>query len=309
MKFEKQYQIFQIKIKQAFEAHQIQVHDQDLIFTEAALAAAKYGKWNFAAIELSKLLKDKLFHILSENHKFLEHPYIRFIALPNSQSISIAIINEQSKEWYGTENSIGSFDFILENERQTFKNCKTFLDLGGHQLIWSTYYAKLSAENTVISFEPSILNVVIGLFNCFINDVIDRVDVIPFAVLSSTSNESEASSKMLVDFMTVPLQMAPLNSSPRHHYDFIKTDIEGYEYELLSDPHYLNLISHAKISHLELHLGHLTSKGVSLKNWIEKLKKAGIHGEELYSQKELYDYLETSAPNGYYSFLVKRGVH
>lgn len=159
----------------------------------------------------------------------------------------------------------------------------------------------------VVSYEPSILNVAIGLFNCLVNGVVERVDVVPFAVLASNVPAGEGDhAKMLVDFMTVPLRARRIDERTDTPFDFIKTDIEGYEFDLRNDPAYLDLVSRAKSSHLELHLGHLVGRGIHLQQWVERLRAANLRGTELYSQTEMFDFLNGCDQKGFHSFLVMR---
>jgi hypothetical protein len=293
------------KVLEVYEKNELHLNKDLLKFSDTAVQKALTGDWHLCVTELRDILSSTLTPILTSTHAFEQNPYVRDIKLPDGKTIYIAIINQQSREWYGTEHTIGSFDFILETQRGVFKDCHTFLDLGGHQLVWATYYALTSNEASVKSFEPSILNAVIGLFNCLINGVIDKVEVIPFAVsVSSSTTEKNDSDKMLVDFMTIPLKTCHLTEGSKDYFDFVKTDIEGYEYELLGDATFVQVIKHSKNAHFELHLGHLIKRGITLEDCINSLKRAQLEGKELYSQKEMYSFLQTCDRNGFYSFLI-----
>lgn len=300
------YALFVQKLGEALAAHDFQVDADRLGFSRSALAAAETGDWSPAASELRDFLHFALGEVLTDQHEFVEKPYVRRIEFPQGGAISIAIVNKQSAEWYGTERTLGGFDFLLEARRGVFDHCSSFLDLGGHHLVWACYYAMTSKSARVVSFEPSILNVVIGLFNCLVNDVIERVEVVPFAVLASNAPEGSGDEKkMLVDFMRVPLRARRLSESVQHRFDFIKTDIEGYEFELLDDPVFLELMRGTKQAHLELHLGHLVKRGVQLQDWLERLRAARIGGSELYSQTEMFEFLGTCDPKGFHAFMVE----
>jgi hypothetical protein len=296
---------FYRKVQRILKLHNLG-HADVFKFSNTAISDAMTGNWKSCVLELREQLESALGDKLSGAHHFVNEAYVRKIDLPDGDSINVSIINQQSKEWYGSDDSIGSFDFIYEKQRGIFQGCDTFLDLGGHQLVWSTFYAKTSDIATVVSFEPSVLNAIIGLFNCLVNNVIDRVEVVPFAVSAEAASIEDAqdSDKMLVDFMTLPLKTCHLSEYAAKPFDFVKTDIEGYEFELLSDPHFLKLVKNSKNSHFELHLGHLVKRGVELEDCINLLKKANIKGTELYSKIEMYEFLATCKRDGFYSFLI-----
>lgn len=305
MSFRERYAVYVQKLGDALKTHGLLVNSRQIGFSDSALNAAATGDWDNAVSELRDLLQGILGDRLSAHHQFLERPYVRHMQFPHGGHISIAIINNQSRDWYGTEHTIGSFDFLLEAQRGIFEECSRFLDLGGHQLIWACYYATLASDARVTSFEPSILNVAVGLFNCLVNNVIEKVDVNPFAVLASNAPTGTLDQeKMLVDFMTVPLRTLRLDESLVGLFDFIKVDIEGYEYELLNDPVFLDLMRQAKYSHLELHLGHLVGRGIYQDDWVRRLRAGNLGGTELYSQTEMFSFLETCDPKGFYSFII-----
>jgi hypothetical protein len=306
MSFENNYAAYLRKLEDASKAHYLAVDPRDLRFSNGVLSAAEAGNWDGAAGELRMLLEKTLAGKLSSGHQFLEHPYVRRIELPGQREIAIAIVNNQSRDWYGSEHTIEAFDFLLEARRGVFKDCRRFLDLGGHQLVWTSFYAMTGPDSHVVSYEPSILNVAIGLFNCLVNGVVERVDVVPFAALASNATAGEGDhAKMLVDFMTVPLRARSIEERADAPFDFIKTDIEGYEFELLNDPVYLDLLSRAKSTHLELHLGHLVGQGVRLQQWVDRLQDANLQGTELYTQVDMYEFLSHCDSQGFHSFLVK----
>lgn len=292
----------------------LELHELDglgeISFSKSAVTEAVAGSYEKCVKELQLALHNILGGKLSTSHIFVNSPYVRGITLPGGDLINVAIINQQSLEWYGREEAIGAFDFIYESQRGVFEGCRTFLDLGGHQLVWSIFYAKTSEAAKVLAFEPSVLNAIIGLFNCLINNVIERVEVVPFAVAAEkqasdpTVPLEKEGSKMLVDFMTLPLRTCYLGKFANDVYDFVKTDIEGYEYELLADHKYRALVKSAKVSHYELHLGHLVSRAIEVEDCIAALRDAGFTGKELYSNVDMYDFLSTCKRNGFYSFLI-----
>jgi FkbM family methyltransferase len=297
-------EIFVSKVHTILDMHGLS-SDSDFCFSEEALANASNKNWNLAAKELKANIELTLHGMLSDMHKFVDEPYVRRIELPTGGVMFVSIINEQSREWYGGENTLAAFDFVHEFQLGIFSNCKRYLDLGGHQLIWSIFYAQTYDDASVIAFEPSILNVLIGLFNCLVNGVIDRVQVAPFAVASKnvviSSSDSE---KMLVDFMTVPIRTCEIGKYANGVFDFIKIDIEGYEFEMLGDADFCNLVRHAKKTHFELHLGHLVKRSIYVEHCVDSLKKLGVSGSELYSGVEMYRFLASCKRDGFFSFVI-----
>lgn len=304
MFFEENYITYKKKIVEAFRAHDIVINNDHFDVSPDALSKAEGGDWIAAVEEFKIALENILKNSLTSDHEFLKNPYVRDFYIEGEGKLSVAIVNKQSLEWYGRDGAEAAFDFILESRRGLFRGCNRFLDLGGHQMIWACFYARSSPGAFVVSYEPSILNVAIGLFNCFLNGVINSVDIVPFAVLATNSAVGDENSKMLVDFMTVPLRGQKIDMHCKEVFDFVKTDIEGYELELLDCAHYVHILKNARCSHLELHLGHLYGRGIGVDAWINKLKTANISGVELYSGRNMYDFLENADPKGYYSFVL-----
>ena len=301
------YADYLAKMGSAFEAHGLPLANPgEGTFSDETLQAATAGDWDPAARELTAWLETKLADILADHHSFVADPYVRRIEFPDGGSIAVGIINAQAADWYGTDTTIISFDFLKERGLGLFDGCKTFLDLGGHQLVWAAYYAMTSPDARVVTFEPSILNVAIGLFNCLINGVVEQVEVVPFAVKSSiAADDGDEGNKMLVDFLTVPLLAKTLPETISGAFDFVKVDIEGYEFEMLEDPEFRRLMHELKCGHLELHLGHLVHRGVDVPAWVERLRAADIDGKEYYSGTNMYQFLETCDPKGYHAFIVR----
>lgn len=270
-------------------------------FSESAENAALKKDWNLGSWEFQDFLRHALKGTLTELHAFIETPYVRTLDLPGGRQLHIGIFNQQSKTWYGDTQGLWQFDFIREDELGLFADCSTFLDLGGHQLIWSIYYAQTSPTARVYAFEPSPLNCLIGLFNCLVNGVLDRVQLVPFAVAADGAAEHE---KMLVDFMNIPIRMTSLSKHISGTVDFAKVDIEGYEYELLGDRFFCQLLSQARAAHFELHSGHLTRRGISTSDCVAALKTAGCRGVELHTGVDMYRFLETCDPKGFYALLL-----
>jgi hypothetical protein len=235
------------------------------------------------------------------NHLFLLNPYIRTLDIGDDRYLKILIANQQGEDWYGKKDFIHVCDFLTEEKLDCFKGANNILDLGGHQFVWTIFYAGIIGAQVVV-FEPSPLNTLIGIFNGLINKSLENITVYPFAIKSSTDKGDNE--KMLIDFMNIEMQSYVLSECEFKNFDFIKVDIEGYEYEMLSDLNFVNFIKCAKKTHMELHLGHLIKRGVTLEKCINQLKSNNLNGKELWSQVNMYDFLNKADPHGFHAFIL-----
>jgi hypothetical protein len=298
--------LFEEKCADVLTAHGLDANGIAFSFSEAAKFAALSGNWDPCAVEMRDMIAAVLTAHLAPSHAFVDAPYVRSLTLEDGTPLKLAIINKQSSEWYGGDSFFASCDFLVEKNLGCFSRAFRFADLGGHQMIWAIYYARTSKLASVISYEPSVLNCLIGLFNCLANDVIDRIEVVPFAVAAKgAESEGSEGGKMLVDFMTMPLRTVTLADTIGGPQDFVKTDIEGYEYELLADDNYVHLLKSAPYSHFELHLGHLVKRGITREECVAAMRAVGLEGTELYSGQEMYAYLEGCDRNSYPAFILK----
>ena len=295
---------FASRAADAARMHDIACEATFFKFGDNARDAAIVGDWNPCALQLQEKLRLLLSETLVPSHRFADGAYVRRFDLPHDISLLVAIINQQGAEWYGTESTVAAFDFLLERERGMFDECRSFLDIGGHQMVWATYYALTSKNACVTTVEPSLINVLIGLFNLAINGVLARTTVIPFAVSIEDSGSGSDTSTMLVDFMTLPLRTRGIAQIAPNEFDFVKTDIEGYEFELLHAPRYIALLQASKSAHFELHLGHLIKRNISKTDCINALRAAGLYGHELYSKLDMFEFLASCDKEGFFSFVL-----
>ena len=269
-------------------------------FSAKSLKLANKGRYGKITREFGRQIQHILKGRVSGVNKFLFVPHVRQFNFANSNNLKVAVINKQAKQWYGRRGAEEAFDFLQENEMGMFRNARSFLDLGGHQLVWAIFYAKLPDTRRVVTFEPSHLNALIGLFNCLINEVTDLVDLEPHAVIASNSTDSPS---MLVDFMTTPMTFRKLSGES---FDFVKVDIEGYEFELLQCPVFINTLRNAASAHLELHLGHRHKEGISPIDWIRRLDFLSLPVVEMKTQTDYRTFLESCDPQGFHAFLIQR---
>src|SRR5882672_10881195 len=108
-------QLFERQAREALKLFDIDVDQNALLFSGQHIDEARSGSWNGCAIELRDKLEKFLRQTLTDFHAFEKHPYIQRIYLPD-KTLDIAIINDQAKLWYGSQISVGAFDFVLESE-------------------------------------------------------------------------------------------------------------------------------------------------------------------------------------------------
>ena len=109
---ESQIKIFHEKMKSVYQVYSL---DYGFSFTSDDVLSFKNGHFDLALDKFKDYLEDSLGHMLLPNHQFLETCKVRKFSFENNITISVAIFNQQSSEWYGSENSICSFDFLLED--------------------------------------------------------------------------------------------------------------------------------------------------------------------------------------------------
>jgi len=292
---------FLIKAARILNFHGIPFPD-DFQFSEHAAKQSSIGDWLPATTEWRDFIATALSGRLHESHAFLDKPYTRKFDLNTGHILHAAIINKQGDEWYGQQHSQHSFDFQGEFLNGRMEDCTKFLDLGGHQMLWATFYAKTKKTARVVSVEPSVLNCLIGLFNCLINSVLDQVTILPVAVSSSVDfRAARGKSSMLVDFMTSESTLTTCFSLGEG-FDFIKCDIEGYEYNLISDQWFIEICRSAKCTHFELHLGHLKPKGIGPAEVLRALEVAKVLGVHSTSGQSIREFLSKNPDDGFYSF-------
>ncbi len=177
-------------------------------------------------------------------------------------SFQIPLLNAQGVEWYGSS-AEDNFDFVAERSLGLLEGARTIYDFGGHQGVWAAYYAKMGGPACrVLSFEPSLVNVEVSAAQFLINDIANAVTVA--AAVGTTDHHeaggSEAGSGMLVDFVEGDFPVFDVRSLTWAHADFVKMDIEGFEYDLLTRHPWLFQLG--RNMHLELHIPHLEKRGL-----------------------------------------------
>jgi len=177
------------------------------------------------------------------------------------------IINKQGLEWYGNT-PISACDFMDEAVLGLHDGARVFYDFGGHHGVWALFYA-LTAGPTgrVYSFEPSIMNVEVSALLLLVNGIENVVNI---GMAIGPSGAVAANADLLVDFVPrESLQCIGLRDACWDHGDFLKMDIEGYEYELLTgEPWIFDIATNL---HIELHIPHLEDRGLDYRRVMDAI--------------------------------------
>lgn len=196
--------------------------------------------------------------------EFLEQPTFREVELLGRRVVW-PILTRQGLEWYGAA-PLETYDYLAEARMGLHEGGRVFYDFGGHHGIWALYYSLVAGPTgRVYSFEPSVINVEMSALLQLVNGV-ENIVTIGLALVPSGDRGSH--SDMLVDFVPrESLLTVGLREVCWDRGDFLKMDIEGYEYDLLTrDPWIFDLATHM---HIELHIPHLERRGLDYRRVME----------------------------------------
>jgi FkbM family methyltransferase len=197
--------------------------------------------------------------------EFLDEPKIRTIYFNNRQII-IPLLNKQATEWYGRAN-VFNFDCIVETFHGMHVGARTIYDIGGHQGLWAAYYSTLCGDNgRVYTLEPSIINIECSSLLFLVNGIANVVNI-PFGVGEQTGLIKKQETGLLVDFVEHNIGLLRFDHIFWERADFIKIDIEGFEYELLKS--FPRIFEFCGNIHLELHIPHLINRGIDYREIYE----------------------------------------
>lgn len=214
----------------------------------------------------------------------------------------IPIMNNQGKDWY-SEAAIDNFDFIAERRIGLMENAKVIYDIGGHQGVWSGYYAKFTDAHTIYSFEPSLINVEISAVLHLINDIAN-VSVTAAAVGVNCMADGARSGEMQVDVLDgMGFRVVDFANFAVRRADFIKIDIEGYEHDLITA--YPWVFSMADNFHLELHIPRLEERGLDYRDVMDLIPWNRFQAY-LFSDARYVEVGRETPLSGYTSLMIMR---
>ena len=120
----------------------------------------------------------------------------------------------------------------------------------------------MGEQGRVYTFEPSILNIECSSLLFLMNGITNIVNI-PFGISDQTCVIKKSESDVLVDFIDHNIGLLKFNHIFWERADFIKIDIEGFEYEFLKS--FTKLFDFCNNVHLELHIPHLIKRGLDYK--------------------------------------------
>jgi FkbM family methyltransferase len=230
--------------------------------------------------------------------QLLDLPRTRTL-LTSLGEFTIYMFSEQAAQWY-QDSPIEIYDFELELQLGLLANAKVIYDVGMHCGVWSMFYSLVAGQHgRVYGFEPSMLNIEQSLASFYLNKI-DNIRVFPLAIGNQVAANSDS---ILVDFQTRALPQMPAKYMLFDPPDFVKVDIEGYEYEVITGmPYFFDLCDNI---HLEIHIPHLAKRALDYQS-ITNLIPAGRFDAFVTSTDQPSCYLQDfSGLDGYCSLFLK----
>lgn len=212
----------------------------------------------------------------------------------------LLLSTRQSVEWF-SQCSVFNFDFVAESLFGLHDDARVILDLGGHVGVWSLYYSRVVGRRGgyVYCYEPSMLNVEAALAQ-FLANGLDNVLLSPRPI-GPRSNLNAGPDALMVDYVTNMAGFASIEEAILLRPDFVKIDIEGFEYELITEfPQLLQMVPNV---HLELHVDHLTRRGLDWRKVMAKIP-FDTHSVWLYRGLEMFKLDPTAHLEGYCSIFI-----
>lgn len=234
------------------------------------------------------------------NKTLLPKPSFRYVEF-HGRRVCWPLCNSQGIDWY-QESPIGSFDFVEEAALGLHKNAEVIYDFGGHHGIWALYYSLVvGTSGRVYSFEPSLINIEISALLMAANGICNVINI--GAAVGNTERRS-SKFKMLVDFVDKKsIQVADIRSCLWDYADFLKMDIEGYEYEVLTENPWV--FQAARNLHIEMHIPHLEKRGLNYRKIMQVIPFADF---EVFNHDVDHPVSPSTELTGFCSLMLRRRV-